>query len=132
MIKRFGRNMLHLLFWTALAIFALGAVVLLLIFGFSLIEHFTANNDQGFGQSLEDDRPAILWWALAAGLGAAVAAVATYSIASDQEEYFYCPNCTCPSCTEEKRQRALDDVTAAAMAGGLAGGMAGGNIGNSS
>lgn len=131
MIGRIGRNLLRLLFWIAVIGLSLAAVMFLIVFGLSLVDHFSNSSDSPY-DSLESTPPDILWWALAAAFGSAVAAVATYSIAPDEGEYFYCPNCDCKDCVEERRQRALNDVTTAAMAGGLAGGIAGSNIGNSS
>lgn len=129
MIGRLGHNVLRLLFWIAVLGFTIAAVSFLIVFGFSLADHFSYSSSPY--DSLESARPDILWWALAATFGSAVAAVATYSIPPDEGEYYYCPNCDCEDCVEERRQRALDDVTTAAMAGGLAGGIVGSNIGDS-
>lgn len=105
----------------AMFLLAAGAIVLAIVFGLSVLEHFTGNGAD-YARDYGEAAPAIKWVLLAASAGCVVVLTAAYTAydALTDGEFYYCPNCECPDCLRERRDRERSADQAAAMAAGIA------------
>lgn len=100
-MRRFVDNLVAVLLVLLLVALSLAAVVGVIAFAATVFQH----HDWGGPYYIGDKRPDVNWLYLAGSALSTLLAVGVWTLMTSGDDGYYCPNCKCPDCVEERQRR---------------------------